>query len=77
MVPSLWKIAKVILLFKGGDKKNINNYRPISLLPAFSKVLEKAVRIQLYRHLANGILVQQQFGFRNGRSTEQAITNFM
>ena len=76
-VPSLWKVAKVIPLFKGGDKKNINNYRPISLLPAFSKVLEKVVRIQLYRHLANGILVQQQFGFRNGRSTEQAITNFM
>ena len=76
-VPQQWKIAKVIPLFKGGDKKNINNYRPISLLPAFSKVLKKVVRIQLYRHLANGILVQQQFGFRNGRSTEQAILNFM
>ena len=76
-VPKQWKIAKVIPLFKGGDKKNINNYRPISLLPAFSKVLKKVVRIQLYRHLANGILVQQQFGFRNGRSTERAILNFM
>ena len=46
--PSIWKTAKVIPLFKEGDKKNASNYRSISILPTLSKLLEKAVHTQLY-----------------------------
>ena len=41
--PSCLKIAKVVSVFKSGDKSKVTNYRPISLLPVFSKVLEKIV----------------------------------
>lgn len=76
-VPHQWKIAKIIALFKGGDKKNKNNYRPISLLSAFSKLLEKSVQRQLYKYMEDKILIQEQFGFRAKRSTEMAIQNYM
>ena len=48
-VPSLWKTAKVIPLFKKGDKQDVSNYRPISILPTMSKIVEKAV----HSHLTN------------------------
>jgi hypothetical protein len=61
-------------LFKKGDKLNISNYRPISLLTAFSKVLEKAVYNQLLEHLhKNNILAEEQFGFRTNSATDKAI----
>jgi len=61
-------------LFKKGDKLNISNYRPISLLSSFSKVLEKAAYIQLYEHCRkHNILVDDQFGFRNKLTTTDAI----
>ena len=67
------KIAKVIVLHKGGSKEDPNNYRPISLLPAISKVLEKVVYQQLSAFLEkNNILTEHQFGFRKGRSTLDA-----
>ena len=50
--PSIWKCAKVIALFKSGDKESATNYRPISLLPTLSKLLERAVHTQLYEYLA-------------------------
>jgi hypothetical protein len=43
IVPDKLKIAKVIPLFKSGERKIISNYRPVSILPVFSKILEKAV----------------------------------
>ena len=46
--PSKWKIAKVTPLFKDGDKSLPENYRPISILPALGKILEKFVHEQLY-----------------------------
>jgi hypothetical protein len=61
-------------LFKNGDKSNISNYRPISLLSSFSKVLGKAMNIQFLNHLyENNILVEEQFGFRTKISTDMAI----
>jgi potassium voltage-gated channel Eag-related subfamily H protein 8 len=51
------KIAKVQPLHKKGDIKNVQNYRPISLLFVFSKILEKL----MYR---NGVLIDAQNGFR-------------
>ena len=75
-VPERWKTAKVIPLFKSGDEKDLNNYRPISLLPVFSKVLEKVVKRQLVGYLENNILCKEQFGFRSKMETQHAILNF-
>ena len=73
--PSLWKHATVIPIFKNGDRNDINNYRPISLLPILSKVLEKIVAQQLTTYLeANKLLSNSQYGFRPKLSTESALT---
>lgn len=75
VVPDQLKIAKVIPLYKSGDKSEFSNYRPISLLPIFSKILEKIMSKRLLNFLEKyNLLVEQQFGFRKNRSTEQAIT---
>ncbi|GFG38826.1 hypothetical protein Cfor_11239 [Coptotermes formosanus] len=72
-VPDRLKIAIVKPLFKKGDKIIMTNYRPVSLLPSFSKVLEKAMYNRLSHHLhMNNIPVTEQHGFRNGISTEKA-----
>ena len=77
IVPSSWKVAKIIPLHKGGDRTDMNNYRPISLLSALSKVLEKVVHHQTYNFVENKILSVSQFGFRKQRETTQAIMAFM
>ena len=75
--PKLWKCSKITALFKSGDRTNASNYRPISILPTLSKILEKAVRAQLYQFLvANKLLSGKQFGFRKGLSTISALTSF-
>ena len=43
LVPNMAKLAKIISIYKAKDKKDISNYRPISLLPVISKILEKVV----------------------------------
>jgi Reverse transcriptase (RNA-dependent DNA polymerase) len=69
-VPKKLKIAKVIPIFKAGDPSDPNNYRPISLLCTFSKILEKIVFIRLTEYLdTNGLLSDHQFGFRPKHST--------
>lgn len=76
--PGILKVAKVVPLPKGGDKSQISNYRPISILPVISKIYEKVVYRRLYRFLENNnILYSQQYGFRSGRSTTQAIINHL
>ena len=73
MFPSKLKLAKVIPLFKKGDKTSIENYRPISLLPCMSKVLENIINIQLYDYFqSNHLLYKSQYGFRKHHSTEFA-----
>ena len=60
--------------FKAGDKNEFDNYRPISVLPCFSKILERIMYKRLYNHLLNqNILYRKQFGFQQGHSTEHAI----
>lgn len=76
-VPSDWKIAKVIPLHKGGDMADMNNFRPISLLSALSKIMEKTVHQQLYSFLENKLLCNNQFGFRKKCETTQAVTNYL
>lgn len=75
--PSAWKSGKVVPLFKSGQRCNPGNYRPITVLPTVSKILEKAVHIQVYNYLLeHKILTPRQFGFRPQLSTEIAITHF-
>ncbi|XP_057299458.1 uncharacterized protein LOC130630077 [Hydractinia symbiolongicarpus] len=74
-IPSDWKIAKVTPLFKGGNSSEETNYRPISVLPIVSKILERAVHHQLIDYLeSNNLLSRNQFGYRRKRSTEMATT---
>ena len=75
--PEVWKCSKVTALFKSGDRTNTTNYRPISILPTLSKILERAVHSQLYEYLdANQILTDKQFGFRPKHSTITALSSF-
>ena len=72
-----WKAAKAIPLFKSGSMVELDNYRPISILPVLSKILERIAYKQLLSHLENnGLLSSFQFGFRSKRSTELAVTSF-
>ena len=76
--PDSLKTARVIPIFKGGDKSNISNYRPISILPIFSKIFERIAYNQLYSFVEKfKIINDSQFGFRTKRSTSQAILDFM
>mgnify|MGYP003416941264 CR=1 FL=1 len=60
--------------FKNDDKKNMNNYRPISVLPIFSKILEKIMYNRLLNYLeTNNLLTDKQYGFRGNHSTYMAI----
>ena len=69
-----WKIARVSPLFKSDDRRQVGNYRPISILPIVSKVFEKEVFRQLYGHLIeNSILSKYQSGFRPCHSTVTAL----
>ena len=75
--PSHWKCVKVTVLFQQGDGTNMDNYRPISVLPTVSKVIERATDTQLYAFLESHQLPgENQFGFRRGRSTPLALTQF-
>ena len=61
-------------LFKKGDVNSMTNYRPISKLPAVSKLIERMVHKHLYDFLIlNDVLTEVQFGFRPGHSTASAL----
>ena len=73
--PTQWKEAVVVPLLKKGDPKDRKNYRPVSCLPAASKVLEKVVCEQLTRFVeVHKLLPNNQHGFRAQRSTMTALT---
>jgi hypothetical protein len=77
-VPAVWKKAKITPIFKAGDANDPDNYRPISILPTLSKILERTVHSQLMEHLeTENLLSEFQFGFRAKRSTELATTLFV
>ena len=76
--PDDLKIAKVTPIYKAGDNGDISNYRPISVLPCFSKILERLMYNRLYKHLKeNKILYEKQFGFQSGYSTNDAIVQLV
>lgn len=76
--PDKLKISIVKPVFKKGDKTNMNNYRPIALLPIFGKILEKVIYKCLYPFFeSHNIFSSSQYGFRKNKSTNVAIFNFL
>ncbi|XP_031337191.1 uncharacterized protein LOC116166376 [Photinus pyralis] len=76
--PDELKVAQVIPLFKSGDSKDIKNYRPISILPTFSKIYEKIIYNQIADYFeSNNLLHQNQYGFRSQRNTISALSKFV
>ena len=74
-IPSDWKHALITPIFKSGSASDNDNYRPISILPILSKILEKSVHQQLMDYLEdNTLLSRNQFGYRHKRSTDLAAT---
>lgn len=71
--PDLMKLSKVIPLHKSGDKCDSNNFRPVAILPVFSKIFEKILLNQMLSHFrVNNLFHNNQYGFTEGRSTTDA-----
>ena len=76
--PQSLKVARVVPIFKGGCGNDANNYRPVSVLPLFSKIYERVVFNQLSAFLDKyNIINEAQYGFRAGKSTIEAILNHL
>ena len=74
IVPDKMKLARVIPVLKCNDQTQLSNYRPISVLPVFSKILERVIYNRMVHYLDNyNSLCHQQFGFRKGYSTSMAL----
>ena len=74
--PNSLKIAKVIPIFKQGSRTLCNDYRPISILPALSKIFEMYVFNQLnFCLITNNLLVPNQFGFSPVKTTTDCLVH--
>lgn len=73
--PRKMKTAKVIPIYKAGNRDELSNYRPVSLLPQFSKILEKIFYDRL--DTKHNILCDQQYGFRTNRTSTFALMEFV
>ncbi len=78
VVPNCLKLSKVVPIYKSKNKDDFANYRPVSLLPVISKILEKVIYKRLVTFLDNSnMLNNRQFGFRKCHSTIDAVTKFI
>lgn len=76
--PDALKTAKVVPVFKSDDKSLVNNYRPISVLPIFSKILEKIMFKRLTTYMKDhNFLTDKQYGFREKHSTYMALVDLL
>lgn len=79
--PDALKLAEVLPIYKSGNRDCVNNYRPISILPTISKILEKVIAVRFTNYLENNnLLSTSQHGFRPKHSTTQAVnelTNYI
>ena len=74
VIPSEWKDVRVTPIFKSGARNDENNYRPISVHPLVSKVMERAIQVQFLAFLTvHDLLSIHQSGFRKKHSTETAV----
>ena len=75
MIPTIRRHAKVLLVFKSGDSSEPGNYRPISILPVLSNILEEVTHKQLMDYLeTENLLCNQQYVFHCKWSTKMAAT---
>jgi len=73
-VPNDWKLARVSPIYKAGNRDNVSNYRPVSVLNVSSKVMERIVHNQVAHFMdRNGLLTAHQSGFRKHHSTGTAV----
>ena len=78
IVPEMSKIAKVVPIYKKDDAEKFSNYQPVSLLPCFSKILERLVFNRCVEYIdIHEILNDKQFGFRRNHSTYMAIIQLL
>ena len=76
--PSALKLSKIVPIHKGDSIFEVSNYRPISLLPIFSKILEKLMYSRIIDFITkHNVLYTNQFGFQKGMSTEYAINSLL
>ena len=80
--PDNLKIARVTPIYKGEGSSDVSNYRPISVLPSFSKILEQITYTKYLNTdnkylIENDILYSKQFGFQNGHSTDHALVQLV
>ena len=72
--PEEMKIARITPIYKGGDKENVVNYKSMSALSCFSKILERIMYDRLYSYLTeNNLRYNEQFDFQKGHSADHAI----
>ncbi len=78
IVPNQLKVAKVIPIYKASDQSQLKNYRPISLLPAFSKIFEKVMYNKIIAFLdSKNLFYKHQYGFRSKHSTIHPILHLI
>lgn len=76
--PEALKCTRTVPVFKQGSKGSCDNYRPISLVKTFSKILEKIVALKLTNHLdINKLLYKHQYGFQRNKHTEHNLINLL
>lgn len=75
-MPEIWKQCHVVPIFKSGDKHNVQNYRPISKISTIPKLFEKIIYDIIFP-LLRPVIVDQQHGFVNKRSTETNLCEFV
>jgi hypothetical protein len=72
--PSAFKLGQIKPIYKNGDKSRVDNYRPITILPTLSKILERLMNKRLVTYVeSNNYLSPAQYGFRRGKSTNDAV----
>ena len=74
LIPTEWKDRRVTPICKPGARNDVNNYRPISVLPTVSRIMERAIQVQFLAFLTElDLLSDYQSGFRKKHSTETAV----
>jgi hypothetical protein len=74
--PELWKIARIVPVYKSGNKMDVSNFRPISILSCFAKIFESLVYKHLYHYL-KPVISEKQHGFISGRSTTTNLLTYI